>query len=127
MRIDLSHSELFLRDDGIVQVNTTDHDYGMKELKEINIAQGQLNNGKRRLLLVIVSEFANIEKEGREYMATDESTQFSIVEAYVISSLAHKILGNFYMRMNKPSVPTRFFTEIKVAEEWLNTYRPSDL
>lgn len=60
-------------------------------------------------------------------MATDESTQFSIVEAYVISSLAHKILGNFYMRMNKPSVPTRFFTEIKIAEEWLNTYRPSDL
>lgn len=39
MRIDLSHSELFLRDDGIVQVNATDHDYGMKELKEINILE----------------------------------------------------------------------------------------
>lgn len=127
MRIDLTHSELFLRDDGIVQVNTTDHNYVLKDLKEINVAQGKITNGKKCLLLVVGSDFANVDSETREYMATAESTQYSIAEAYTLSSLGHKILANFYLKVNKPGVPTRFFTDLNLAEEWLRSYLPSDL
>ncbi len=127
MRVDLIHSEMLFREDGVLQINVRDHNYITKDLKEINAAQGKITNGGKCLVLVIGSEFANIDSEAREYMASDESTQYSIAEAYVIRSLAHKILANFYLKVNKPGVPTKFFSDAKLAEEWLRTYLPSVL
>lgn len=127
MHVDLSHSELFLRKDGVVQMNAKEHYFTLKDIKEIIDVQGKITNGKRLALLVVVSEFANLDSEAREIMATKESTQYSIVEAYVIHSLSQKLLANFYMKVNKPNVPTKFFTNIDSAEEWLKSYRPSDL
>lgn len=127
MRINLSHSEMFLRDDGVIQVNVTDHNYSKNDLMELNAAQGNICNGKRLPLLVITSIYANIDSDAREFMASIESTQYSSAEAYVIIGLGQKILANFYLKVNKPDVPTRFFTDLKLAEEWLQTYLPSDL
>jgi len=127
MRIEMSHSQIFLRDDGVVQVNTTDHNYTVKDLKELNSAQGKISNGKKLPLLVITTHYANIESDAREFMASAESTQYSTAEAYVIIGLGQKILANFYMKVNKPGVSTRFFTDLKLAEEWLLSYLPSDL
>lgn len=127
MRIDLGHSEIFMRDDGIVQINSKNHNYDTQDLKEINVAQGKITKGKRCALLVIVDPFADIDSDAREYMACAEATQFSIAEAYVIRSLAQKILANFYLKVGKPEVPTRFFNEQNDAEDWLRSYLPSAL
>lgn len=127
MRIEMSHSEVFLRGDGIVQLNTKDMNYSVQHIKEINKAQGKVAGDKKRPLLVITAPYGNLDSEAREYMASLESTKYSTAEAFVISSLGQKILANFYLKVNKPNVPTRIFNDIKQAEEWLRDYLPSDL
>jgi hypothetical protein len=127
MRIEMFHSDMFLRDDGIIQVNVKNHNYSLQNLKDINRAQGKICNGKRRPLLVLGAPFANVDADAREFMASEQSTQYSSAEAFVINSLGQKILANFYLKVNKPGVPTRFFTEQVQAEEWLRNYLPSDL
>jgi len=127
MRFDFAHSEIFLRDDGIIQMNSRNHTYTVQDLKEINVAQGKISDGKRLPLLVVADQYSDIESDAREFMASFEATQFSSAEAYVLRSLGHKILGNFYLKVNKPGVPTRFFNEKTEALQWLLTYLPSAL
>jgi hypothetical protein len=127
MRITMFHSEIFLRDDGIVQVNTKNHNYTRQNIIDINRAQGKICAGKKRPLLTIAAPYGNIDGDAREYMASPEATMYSSAEAFVITSLGHKILANFYLKVNKPGVPTRFFNDIRLAEEWLKAYLPSDL
>jgi hypothetical protein len=127
MRVQLFHSEMFLREDGIIQVNTKNHNYTLQNLKDITNVKAKICAGKKFPLLVISAPFANIDKDAREFMASAQNTQYASAEAFVINSLGHKILANFYLKVNKPGIPTRFFNEQSAAEEWLRTYLPSDL
>lgn len=127
MRIEMFHSTIFLRDDGIIQVDTKNHNYTLQNLKDINQAQGKICAGKKRPLLVIGASFANIDSDAREFMASEQSTMHSSAEAFVIHALGQKILANFYLKVNKPQVPTRFFNDQSEAEVWLKNYLPSAL
>ena len=48
--------------------------------------------------------------------------EISCADAYVLKSLAQKIIANFYIRLNKPKIPTNFFTDEDSAIEWLTTF-----
>jgi hypothetical protein len=119
--INLDHSVCIMRADGIVYVQCVDFYYGKKECEQITAAIGQLSGGKRVPVLVVGSHYSSIDKEGRDYSASFAGSRYSSAEAYIIKSMAQKILANFYLRMNKPIVPSRFFKEIKDAEEWLHS------
>lgn len=122
MEINLGHSIIVLRKDDVIQVECTNHSYSVDDLKEINAVIAKICNGKKKLLLGIFSEFSDIDTGGREYMASDETTQHSIAEAYILKSLSQKILANFYLTVNKPNVPTKFFSNITAAEKWLKSF-----
>lgn len=57
--------------------------------------------------------------EMRQVSASAEYNSHFIAVALVSPSVAMKILGNFYMRINRPVVPTRFFSQHDPAEAWL--------
>lgn len=57
--------------------------------------------------------------EMRQVSASAQYNSHFIAVALVSPSVAMKILGNFYMRINKPVVPTRFFSQHEPAEAWL--------
>jgi hypothetical protein len=57
--------------------------------------------------------------EMREVSASPEYNAFYIAVALVSPSVAMKLLGNFYLRINKPVVPTRFFATRESAVFWL--------
>ncbi|MGE0560760.1 MAG: hypothetical protein AB7O47_03005 [Flavobacteriales bacterium] len=64
----------------------------------------------------------NVTKEAREFSASVDGLKYSSAEAYVFNSLPHRIIGNFYLKFNKPSVPTKFFNTKEEAEVWLKTF-----
>jgi hypothetical protein len=57
--------------------------------------------------------------EMRQVSASEQYNSHYIAVALVSPSLAMKILGNFYMRINRPTVPTRFFSQQDIAVEWM--------
>lgn len=121
-KINNGHTEVFLRADNIVQLNATNHVYCVEDIKENNIAIGELTGGQRFLVLVIADEFSDMEKEARHYTSTAESMKYSIAEAYVIKSLAQRLLANFASSFLGFSVPVKFFNETEAAVEWLKTF-----
>lgn len=121
--LDFGHTTVLKRDDGIVEVTCgEDLTYDVEHLYEMHAATSRLVNKQRVPALFIVGKNTNITHDAMKYGATEEATQFSLAEAYVIHSIAQKILANFYLRIHKPPVPTRFFDDRGKAEEWLRTF-----
>lgn len=118
--ISLSHSEISLRKDGIVEITFKEGtQIGLSECEELIASYAKILEPKKYPLLHIVENYVILTKEAREFSVTDNGLRFSIAEAYVIHSLAHKLVINFYLKVNKPAVPTKFFGKKEDAEEWL--------
>ena len=123
-KIDLTHSVIVLRDDGIIELYANDHHvYTIEDVKENVKAFGELTGNEKVPVLIIGGSFSSLDDQTREFMATEESLKYSKAEAFLITSLAQKILINFYIKFNKPLVPTRVFTDKEEAIEWLMQYK----
>jgi len=82
----------------------------------------QRNEGRRRPLLVDLREVKSQTAEARAYLAGREGVQVSQAVGLLIGSPVSRVLGNFYLGLNKPSVPTRLFTSEEEAQAWLRSF-----
>jgi hypothetical protein len=121
--LDFGHTRILKRDDGIVEVICgEDVRYEVEDLFEMHAASSRLVSKQRMPTLFMVGKNTSISQDAMKYGATEEATALSAAEAYVIQSIPQKILANFYLRIHKPPVPTRFFDDRKEAEAWLRTF-----
>lgn len=118
--VKLSHSTFILRKDGIVELHTNDHhEYEIDDVRENVETIGKLTNFQKAPVLIVGGAFTSASKEARSFMATHESLKYSKREAFLLKSLAQKILINFYIKIDKPLVPTMVFTDKGKAVDWL--------
>jgi hypothetical protein len=60
-------------------------------------------------------------KEAREYLATD-GAQYIKAGALITESPLSNALGNIFLSLNKPNVPTKLFSDEEQAFSWLKKY-----
>lgn len=121
--IRLTHSRIVMRNDGILELHTNDnHEYEINDVKENVEATGKLTGSKKVPVLVVGGAFTSVSKEARAFMASEESLKYSMCEAFLLNSLAQKLLINFYISIHKPLVPTVVFTDKTKAIEWLKGF-----
>ncbi len=114
---------LRLRSDGILHSHTTSNlDFNVESLKKFNIVMGQMLNYKPAPLLITLDEFAIPPSETRVFWAKKESCSYALVDAYVAGNFGHKIIGNFYLKFNKPGRPTKIFKTLEEAVKWLKIF-----
>ncbi len=123
LKIDVGHSSIELRSDGIVEVILKKSSLiDLQECRDVMNAYEQLLEKKKYPLLHVVEDYVQVTNDARNFGSSEEGLRFSAAEAFVINSLAHKLLANFYLRVNKPSVPTKFFSNKADAEFWLRKF-----
>lgn len=71
------------------------------------------------LLLAIYAEDNSFSKEARNYIASGEVNAVVKAEALVINSMALRIMGNFYLKVNKPPRESKLFNDKNLAINWL--------
>lgn len=122
-KIELNSAVISIRSDGIIQyaikANIT---ISEKDSNEMVDAAGKLGDFKKFPILITAGKHSLADKEAREFGAGKEGTKYAIAVAFVIRSLAQKILGNAYIKINKPIVPTALFDNEEKALEWLKTF-----
>lgn len=120
---DLGHSRIQLGDDGVLIMYCDDDVvYEESQIREIVDATGILTGGKKYPQITIAGKYTSITREARDFIATDESVKYNSAEAYIIQSLAQRILANFYLKFSVPKVPTKVFTDRGKAEEWIRQF-----
>lgn len=61
-------------------------------------------------------------REARELAASPEHSSHHGAVAFCSDKLAYKILGKLYIKINRPKVPTKYFTKRADAKEWLMSF-----
>jgi hypothetical protein len=118
---------VFLRTDGIVQIHSTDHTYKVEDIKAIHKAVSKLTNNQKALLLLLANNFTSVDADARKFLSSPEAGAHSIAEAYVIKSLAQRIILNFLIKVNGTPVPVKFFTDSEAAIEWLQSFNKNSI
>ena len=91
-----------------------------EDVLNIHHAKMQLFNGtKQHDLLLVAGEFSSITKEAMQLAASAEMCVAKRAQAIVITSLAQRIVANFFIRVYKPDTITRIFNSEKEARQWL--------
>ena len=89
------------------------------DLTEIRNINRTLTKDKPYSILLDAGKFTSITAEAREISATEEFSKNLIAKAFVIHSIPQRIVGNFYIKVNKPFASTKLFTSKEKAIEWL--------
>ena len=114
-------SHYFVRDDGIVvQKVVSSRKQTLEDILANVGAFNEIAEGRKRLLLVDMHVAAAIEAKAREYYATEEASRYVLALALITPSTATRILGNFFLGLNKPAYPCRMFATIEDGVVWLH-------
>lgn len=108
---------------GIIRIlYQDDHEFNINDAKELLKELEITTKSKTFPILKIPGKYSSIDSEARKFISSAEGMRFSSAEAFVTTFLPHRIIGNFYMKINQPVKPTAFFETEKQAIEWLSKY-----
>lgn len=91
----------------------------LEDAKENIEAVAQLAQGEKVLVIVDIRNSKGATKEGRRYFASERAAEVQKGCALIIDSPLSKLIGNFFIGMNKPAFPTKLFTNQEQALIWL--------
>ncbi|WMJ73850.1 hypothetical protein RCC89_11860 [Cytophagaceae bacterium ABcell3] len=74
-------------------------------------------------VLIDCGVLGSMDRDARLYLADDESCKGLLACALFIHSPVQKIIGNFYVNINPPSIPSKVFTDHEEAIFWLSHFK----
>lgn len=90
--------------------------------RENSDAVNSLFTGKKFPLLIDSRGIKSMSREARNQFTTKGRETSALAFAIIIDSPVSRVIGNFFMGINKPAVPTRLFDNEIEAEKWLKPY-----
>lgn len=109
--------------DGIARTKVKPNfDVVLTHAMENSVAVNSLIKDKKFPLLIDARGIHSISREAREFFTTRGRDTNINSMAVIIKSTISRVVGNFFMGINKPAVPTRLFENEKEAEEWLKEF-----
>lgn len=76
-------------------------------------------DGGKQLLLVDFRHMKGMTREARAFYASDEPARTLAATAILVASPLSRVLGTFFLGLNRTSMPTRLFTSEQEAISWL--------
>jgi hypothetical protein len=120
---DAAHFNMNIHDNGLIEfkvkkgVSFTAEDVWQSRDMSVNHLPGK----KFGVLMEAEAEF-NPTPDARRAGASKEYSQHVKALAFYSRNLTLKIIGNLFIKISRPIVPTRFFDEREKALEWLDKH-----
>lgn len=74
-------------------------------------------------LLIDARGIKSITRDARNFFTTNGRQTNTLAFAIIIDSSVSKVVGNFFLGINKPAVPTKLFLDESNAAEWLSKFK----
>ena len=115
--------EIILLKEGILHIHLKEHsEITLNDAVLAVEEMGKISNGKKLPVFIDAGEFCSVDSEARIFSASEESNIYTLADAIAYSNLGQKLIANFYLNQNNPTVPTKVFSEKKEAIAWLITF-----
>ena len=116
-------AKYWLGEDGIIRgVITSTDEHTLPFAMENSEAVKKIADKVKRPLFSDIRKCKSITHEARTHYAREEAGKDLSACALLIGSPIGRIIGNFFLRINKPIYPTRLYTSEHGAIEWLKRY-----
>lgn len=117
---DLPKAQVFLYEEGLILTQIKDNvELEVEDVYLLKPVHAEIAGDHPYAVLVDAGHSTSLGKEGREVSAKVEYAKHCAAKAYIAKSLPQKLIANFYLRFNQPSIETRLFMEREEAIDWL--------
>lgn len=121
--VELRTFTTWLGDDGICYtVVKPNVEIDIKDALANSLVIKEISSGQTFPLLVNLKAIKSITKDARDHFSMGNRTPGVNAIAMLIESPGSRIIGNFFLGLNKPAVPTKLFNEKNQAMEWLKQF-----
>ena len=122
--IDIRIGQVWLGADGILRWNVAlpNAELTLHDVQQIIAACQEISAGMVRPVLSDIRNIKSVNREARVYGASEDAANTVSASALIVASPVSKIIGNFFLRVNKPRYPTQLFTSEAKAIEWLKGF-----
>jgi hypothetical protein len=79
----------------------------------------QVADGRTRPTLVLMQDLARVDREARTFFASDAYLRLTGQTALVVSSPVSRVIGHFFVGINRLKYPCRVFDDQERAVAWL--------
>ncbi len=110
----------------LVKLDTSRHDQmGAEEAIEIAETIEKICKGEKHCILTdTTGVVGQVEPLAREILSTHAGySKVRKAEAFVVESLANRLIANFYIKFNRPKNPTKIFNNYDRALAWLRAQK----
>jgi hypothetical protein len=83
----------------------------------------KVSNGRTTPIFIDLTNVYSTDTKARKYMASKEAVEFIAAGAFLIDNEIMKLAGNIFIKIDKPYVPARLFTDKDKALQWLQNYK----
>jgi hypothetical protein len=104
----------------LVEIKPNVH-FEIDDLKQLVEFQKEISGIKLPVLVLCLSD-THTDTETLKYIAKNQNSPYSIADAFVIYSLAQKILANAYLKFHYSERPVKFFNNKEDALEWMQQF-----
>ena len=94
----------------------------LKEAIEDVTVGNEVLNGKRGPVLVDIRESDGIDRDARDYFTSDDVRRHRSAAAMLVGNPISRMIGNFFLGLNKTPMPLRLFTDEGEALAWLRDF-----
>ena len=116
-------ASVWVGDDGICRViHAPDVEVTLQDAQETMAAYRKLNNGKRLPLLIDMKTMRAISRDARHFYASEEAAECACAAAILVGTPVSRVLGNFYIGLSNPYLPSKLFTSEDEALAWLKEF-----
>jgi hypothetical protein len=91
--------------------------------KQMVTTRLKLSNGLTRPIFVDICNVVSIDKASRICLAEGDAMKCLSATAILVKNQITKLAASIYIRIDKPAIPTKFFTDKRAALLWLEQYK----
>jgi len=119
-------ARIALNDQGLLIVRIKDGAYQSLADAKVNLAVAvSETRGERRPLLIDIRKAQPLEADARHHYSGQTLVErFSALALLIEGSPFGRMMGNVYLRIARPGIPTQLFSDEGRALEWLSAQRP---
>lgn len=96
-------------------------EFSIEDIKEVVAAQAKMG-AKRMPTLVSGTKYSITNAETLKFISENKNFPYSTGGAFVISSFSQRLMANFYIKLNKPQRPAKFFDNRFDAIKWVKEF-----
>ncbi len=122
--IDIGKALVEKSEDGHLYIRIRDgQELDVEDIKSLLEAKTRLFGAEPHTTVFVAGINSSISNEARVFASSKEAYQGAIAKTIVAKCLSTRLMGNFFIRFNKPPAPTKLFACEKEAVQWLNQMR----